>query len=56
MLELRGGAGGPGPPLQLSAPLIGEKKTGVRGAGLRPPPIGLLLSETRAIKAGAAQR
>ena len=31
--------------------LTGEKKTGAKGAGLRPP-IGLLLSETRAIKAG----
>jgi len=47
---------GPGraPPLQLAPPLIGEKKQ-APGGGLCPP-IGLLLSETRAIKAGAAQR
>jgi len=36
----------------VSAPLTGEKKQ-APGAGLRPvpPPIGLLLSKTRAIKA-----
>ena len=41
----------PGPPMQLSAPLIGEKKQAPGGPVCCPPPIGLLLSETRAIKA-----
>ena len=44
------------PPSAIVGPLIGEKKTGARGAGQRAPPMGLLLSETRAIKAGTAQR
>jgi len=42
------------PPSAIVGPLMGEKKQ-APGGGLRPPPpIGPLLSETRAIKAGAA--
>jgi len=50
-LELRGG----GAPSAIVAPLIGENKQ-APGLPVCGPPVGLLLSEARAIKAGAAQR
>jgi len=49
VLELRGGGGRARSPNTIVGHLIGEKKHAPGGTGL-PPPIGLLFSETRAIK------